>query len=339
MESRGRTWRKTVVGLTALLTVSVFLACGAMVWAQGGEEQPQQGEEVREGLTIEYFEPQVGTRWVYRTNDFMDVYGQKYGTSTLGYWDDYYLYTTTFYNFLPFRVNWASSYYRSVSAVSNLYPVYFDQEGPWYFNMTTPWKVICEVVGIHEAPDSASFPQATYAVRFLYILSGGMRVYCYSYRSNSSEDQRWYEWGYTAEYVKPGEERLHKDIVRYRSPSDPTLDAPLTLVTFPLYVGATGSIESVIMEGGVDFVVTSPQGSFDVVADGEIMLPSGTYDALMIKVDGTRELDGGSHRFIHYTWFAGDVGTLVFISSLPDILGPEFGTATEIYVLDEFTKP
>lgn len=134
----------------------------------------------------------------YYTNDFNDVHGDLFGTQTLGYLDDWFLWATTSLNWKP-PLNFSSSYYKSVDARSNLIPVDLYLEGPWYFSMTTPFKYIEEVMGIHEAPDALEFPDATYAVRVLIIGSGGCRISGISYRSNDAQEQRWYEYGVTFE--------------------------------------------------------------------------------------------------------------------------------------------
>ena len=212
-------WRRLVaISCTLLLAGSLFLFLGMTVWAQDEPvdteetttEQPAQTEETEEtatqpaptsegdGMTIEYWEPQVGTRTVYYINDFMnDIYGQKFKLGHgVGYVDDILLYLSS-----NLYINYSSSYYEAFDAVSDMNPVYFDLEGPWYFSMTTPYKVVKEVKGIHEAPDAAQFPEATYAVWTLAICSGGHRTYAWEYKSNDATTQEWKTWGYTIEYV------------------------------------------------------------------------------------------------------------------------------------------
>ncbi|RJP27606.1 MAG: hypothetical protein C4536_13735 [Actinobacteria bacterium] len=365
-------WRRLVaITCTLLLAGSVFLILGVTVWAQEQPteqpveqpttteqpveteqpvqptttEQPAQPAQEPQGLTIDYWEPLVGTRTVYYINDFMnDIFGNIYGTGQLGYWDAAYLYATSlspddifFYYTSPSDINYSSSYYRSVEALSDMNPVYFGLEGPWYFNMTTPFKYIEEVVGIHEAPDAGKFPQATYAVRYLIIGSGGHRAEGFAYRSNDATEKRWLEWGLTMEWFGLGQEKYpKKEIVYYRSPSDTKISEPQIIVSFPLSVGTTGSLDAVYSEGG-GINEVSASGTYEVIAEGEITLPAGTFDALMLKANITSPPDGERATQIEYYWFVKDLGVVVDIGSLVNEIGPLFETATEILVLEEQT--
>ncbi|MBN2026350.1 MAG: hypothetical protein JW854_06300 [Actinobacteria bacterium] len=346
-------WRRLVaIFCTLLLAGSLFLFLGMTVWAQDQPteteettteetttEQPAQTEQTGtttgQGLTIDYWEPQVGTRTVYYMNDFMnDIHGNIFGTSMLGYWDAVLLYMTS-----VSPINYASSHYYTVEALSDMNPVYFDLEGPWYFNMTTPFKYIEEVIGIHEAPDAAKFPEATYAVRYLIIGSGGHRIEGYVYRSNDAAGQRWLEWGFTMRWFKLGQEVYPlKEIIYYRSPSNTGISEPDVLITFPLSVGTTGSRDAYYAEGGgLDEVSSS--ASYEVVAEGKIALPAGTFDALLLRYDITSPPNGERATQIEYIWFVKNLGPVVDIGSLPNELGPLFETATNILVLEEQTGP
>jgi hypothetical protein len=267
------------------------------------------------------------------SNDYMnDIHGNIFGTGWLGYWDAAFLYSTSIS-----RINYASSYYYTVEALSDMNPVYFDLKGPWYFNMTTPYKYVEEVVGIHEAPDAAQFPQATYAVHFLVIGSGGHRIEGYGYRSNDAAQKRWLHWGETWEWFEMGQsEHPKKEIIHYRSPSDKTMSVPEVLVTFPLSVGVTGSIDAYYAEGG-GINEVSDSGSYEVVAEGEITLPAGTFDALMMKASLTSSTNGEQFTRIGYMWFVKDIGVVVEAGSLPNESDPLFETATGLMVLEEQT--
>ena len=352
-------WRRLVViSCTLLLVGSAFLVLGMTVWAQeqpqpteqptGTEQQPAQTTQTaqptqpqQQGLTVNYWEPQVGTRTVYYTEDINDIHGDLFGTSTLGYTDIGLLWLSR-PNIVVFRVpytaNYTSSYYYTVEAISNMNPVYFDLAGPWYFNMTTPFKYIEEVIGIHEAVDAASFPQATYAVRYLVIGSGGERVWGTSYRSNDPTQQKWLEWGLTVEYFPSGEETSSKEIVHYRSSIDKKMPTPATITTFPLSVGTTGSVDAVYVEGGGTNAL-SGAGSYEVIAEGKITLPAGTFDALLLKGGLTTSPDGEHFTQLEYAWFVQNIGLVASADSLPNELGPTFEEATDIHVLDELTGP
>jgi hypothetical protein len=351
-------WKRLLVILcTLLLAGSVLLVFGVMGWAQDSdneapqdgtgteaetqeegtetpaeavsEEQPPAEEEPKGELTVEYWEPQLGDRAVYYVNDFInDTHGQTYGTSALGYWDDFWVYDSTFNplrSIRPDELDYSSSYYKNVAAISDMNPVYFDLEGPWYFNMTTPWKVVEEVIGIHEAPDAHLFPYATYAVRDLIICSGGHRMLYTYYNSNNPDEQTWNRWGFTKEYIPESSDAPVKDIIYYYSPHDPELKISHVYRSFPLMLGVTGSIDAVdATSGKAD--VTSGSGTFEVIAEGQVTAPGGTYDALLIQYNITSPYDGSN--YIEYRWFAQNVGTVVYARSLPDILGPTFGEST-----------
>jgi hypothetical protein len=340
-------WRRVIaISCTLLLVGSIFMVLGMTVWAQEQPppteqpaeqpaeqpvttEQPAQTETTQAaGLTIDYWEPQVGTRTVYYTEDVNDVHGDIYGTSTLGYWDVDYIW---FYRPLiiiyrvPDYVDFTSSYYYNVEAISNMNPAYFGLEGPWYFNMTTPFKVVETVKGIHEVPDAAQFPQATYAVEVLIIGSGGKRAWGTSYRSNDPNEKKWLEWGMTVEFFAPGEEYSTKQTFRYRSPSDRTMTVPDVVMTFPLSVGATGSLDAVYVEGPYANDV-SGSATYEVIAEGKVTVPGGTFDALLLK-----------GRLLEYGWFVQNVGFVADAESLPNEMGPLFIEATELVVLEEQT--
>jgi len=365
-------WKRLLVILcTLLLTGSVLLVFGVMGWAQESQEeapaeegqdtgqeteavageQPPAEEQPQGEITIDYWEPQVGTRTVYYVNDFInDVYGRKYGTSTLGYADDWAVYASTFEParaVRPDTLDYSSSYYKSVTAISDMNPVYFDLEGPWYFNMTTPWKVVEEVIGIHEAPDAGLFPYATYALRRLIIYSGSNRALYTYYLSNNADEQTWNCWGYTKEYFPEGSSKPVKETTHYYSPNDPELNVSHVWLSFPLMLGVTGSVDaSFEMTEGV-----SSSGTFEVIAEGKITTPGGTYDCLLIQNNMTNTLDG--RNYIEYEWFAQGVGIIVRARSLPDILGPIYGETTGycgpsgsrfymtegMLVLEEFASP
>ncbi|MDY6794537.1 MAG: hypothetical protein SWK76_04540 [Actinomycetota bacterium] len=370
--------RLVAVVCTLLLAASVFLVLGVTVWAQESEQEPgtetqESGEEAQQPeeeaaeeqveevvveeetageITIEYWEPQIGTRTVYYTNDFMnDVYGQEYGTSTLGYADDSYLWWTTRLNWNK-PLNFSSSYYKSVDAISDMNMVYFDLEGPWYFNMTTPWKIVEEVIGIHEAPDAGHFPEATYAVWRLAIGSGGHRYQMIEYCSNDAEEMTWNTWGYSIEYFPNRSERSTKDIVHFRSPYDKELGTAY-VERFPKMLGETGSVDALYMSAGPDSG-TSDSGTYEVIAEGKITLPGGTYDALLIKYDMSVPCNKTTFTRISYVWFVQDIGTVVRTRSLPNIIDPMYEEASGycstnnskyyfdsdgMIVLEEFTAP
>lgn len=351
--------RLLVILCTLLLAGSVLLVLGVTVWAQEapeeqpaeeqpaeeqpaettGEEAAQQQpaqEETQDGLVIDYWEPQVGTRTVYHINDFMnDLHGNTYGTSALGYWDDYELWISTVFNLVPYppsywMPNFASSHYRTVSAISDMNPIYFDLEGPWYLNMTTPWKCVQEVVGIHEAPDAGQFPYATYAIKELFICSGGHRALLYHYMSNDPDMKTWDSWGHTYEYIPERATTPVKEVVPYSSPHDPGLRACYTVMSFPISVGKTGSVDAVSRSGSVVDERTS-SSTFEVLAEGQISVPGGTYEALLVKYSSLESFEGVSLTRIIYRWMAKDVGVVAEGYSLPDILGPTFGeTANSI---------
>ncbi len=362
--SRG--WRRLVViSCTLLLVGSIFMVLGMTVWAQEQQppteqpteepvtteqpttteqpvttEQPAQPETTQaEGLTIDYWEPQLGTRTVYYRDDLNDIHGNLYGTSTLGYVDVLALWLSRPWIVIfrvPDSINYTSSYYYNVEAISNMNPVYFGFQGPWYFNMTTPFKHIEEVKGIHEAPDAAEFPQATYAVDYLTIGSGGRRVWGTSYRSNDPTQQQWLEWGYTMEYFYPGNTNSSKYIYRYLSPNGQKMPVPRVILTFPLSVGGTSPIDAVYVEGHFANAI-SGSGSYEVIAEGEITLPGGTFDALLLKGDLTSSPNGERYTMMEYAWVVQDVGIVVDAEGLPNELGPVIGEATEILVMEEQT--
>jgi hypothetical protein len=341
--------RLVVISCTLLLAGSLFLVLGMTVWAQ---EQPQPTEQPttteqpaettpqpaqtsqEDGLTIEYWEPQVGTKTVYYVNDWQnDTHGNIYGTWMLGYWDAAFLYSTS-----VSRINYASSYYYTVEALSDMNPVYFDLVGPWYFNMTTPFEYIEEVIGINEAPEAAEFPQATFGVRYTIIGSGGNRIWGTFYRSNDATEQKWLEWGMTMEFFPSGEEYSKKEIIHYRSPSDKKMPVPKVIISFPISAGMTGSSDAYYVEGaGINEV--SGSATFEVVAEGKITLPTGTYDALMLKGNLTSPPGKEQVTQIEYAWFVKDLGIVVDASSLWNELGPLFETATDIMVIEEQTVP
>ncbi len=253
-------WRRLVVVFcTLLLAGSVFLVLGVTVWAQEqpqpteqptGTEQPaettqqpaQTGQTTQEdGLVIDYWEPQVGTRTVYYVNDYLnDSHGDHHDTAYLGYRDAAFLYSTSLA-----RINYASSYYRSVEATSNMNACYFDLNGPWNLNMTTPFRIERDVLGINEAPDAAHFPQATYAVRERITGSGGHSITYTFYMTNDATAQEWRTWGYAAEYFPIGQTTSTKEIETFMSPYDKTMQLYTTL-SFPLSVGSTAALSTAI---------------------------------------------------------------------------------------------
>ena len=347
-------WRRLIViTCTLLLVGGMFMALGMTVWAQEQPpteqpteqpaEQPATTEQPAQttqdaGPTIEYWEPQVGTRTVYYSEDINDIHGDIFGTSTLGYVDVDYLwdYRPWFVIYrVPDEVNYTSSYYYNVEAISNMNPAYFELEGPWYFNMTTPFKVIETVKGIHEVPDAAEFPQATYAVEYLIIGSGGVRYWGTGYRSNDAEQQKWLEWGIVMEVFPSGEKYSEKYTYHYRSPNDRTMSVPDVIMTFPLSVGTTGSFDAIYIEGPYINEV-SGSATFEVVAEGEITVPGGTFDALLLKGSLT-SAPNGEYTKLEYGWFVQDIGFVADAESLYNEIGPLFEEATELKVLEEQT--
>jgi len=338
-----------VVLCTFLLAAGVLLVVGVTGWAQdqptgtttqqptGTTAQPPAQpaqQQKKDEMVIDFWEPQVGTRAVYYVNDVNDIHGNVFGTATLGYVDDYILWAN---ESPPLPINFSGSYYKSVEAISDMNPVYFDLAGPWYFNMTTPYKVVEEVIGIQEAPDAAQFPEATHAIRTLVIGSGGVRFSSIGYNSNNVDKKEWYEWGYTTEWFPPGSTTSRKDTVHYRSPSNRKLNAPI-VTTFPLTVGSTGSQSAVYEEGGMANE-NSKSGTYEVVAEGKITVPGGIYDALLLKYNLTYPSNGKSCTEIAYQWMAKDVGMVARVRSLPNELGPTFNESTENYILESFTPP
>lgn len=338
-------WRRVALVLCVLLAAGcLFLVLGVTVWAQdqqpaeqttegqqpaeqstgSGETTSQPAQQKKDGLVIQYWEPEVGTKTVYHINDWInDEHGDYYDTWTLGYWDDVQLYAAE--NPKP-PVNWSSSYYKSVEATSNMYPLYFGLEGPWYFNMTTPYKIIEEVVGIHEAMDAFEFPQATYAVRRTYVGSGGHRFVITTYMSNDSTASEWHEWGYTEEYFPEGSTSSTKKTVRYLSPFDKSTPVSAT-TTFPIQVGDTGSKSQIHLSSGSEVY----GATFKVVSEGKITTPGGAYDALLIRYDyGLPESRVNATR-IEYNWFVQGLGLVAGIKSLPNVLGPAYDEATGYY--------
>jgi hypothetical protein len=329
----GRRWRRlTVLLSTLLLAASGLFVFGVAGWAQEepAETTEQTAEDEQEGLTIDYWEPQVGTRTVYYANDVNDIHGQAWGAIFLGYidiWEMYPDYPP------PYQV--FSSYYRYVTAISNMNPVYFEMVGPWYFWMTTPYKVVETVMGIHEVHDASEFPEASYAVYSIVIGSGGVRHEITSYRSNYAEQKEWLEWGYTDEYFPTGSTSKKKEIVHYRDPHNRKVNKP-SKMTFPLSVGTAGSFEEVYVEGpGLN--EKSYPTTYEVVAEGEITVPGGTFDALLVRYNIEIPEDREDDPIIEYVWVVQDVGAVTQITSLPNVIGPTFGEAIEMYVLESST--
>lgn len=355
--SRG--WRRLLALACALaLAAGTLLVLNVTVWAQEQQEQPtgaeqptateqpaetqqqpvgteqqqQQQQQPQDGLVIDYWEPEVGTRTVYRINDFMnDIHGNVHGTSWLGYIDASWLYQYTLAsNLYPVGINYASSYYYNVTAISDMNRVYFDMQGPWYFNMTTPYKLVMEVKGIHEVPDAHLFPSATYAVNVLYICSGGHRLELTSYRSNDANEKAWKEWGFVVTESYPrGAYEPRREVVRYRSPSDHSVSAPSVIMTFPLKVGDTGSSDSVYMEGD-GFGALSSAAGFEVVAEGKMTVPGGAgLDALLVRFNVTGIGNGAPYSRIAYEWVVPGIGAVVHTDSLPNVLGPTYGETSD----------
>jgi hypothetical protein len=328
--------RLLVVLCTLLLAASTFLILGVSVWAQppaqsGGTTQAQNA------ATIDYWEPQVGTRTVYLTNDISDIHGEYWGPSTLGYFDIHTLYTDPRW---PEPHQLLQSQYYHTTGISNMSPVYFDLVGPWYFRMTTPWKLVEEVIGIDQAPDAAQFPQATYAIKFFIIGSGGTRYWGEMYRSNDPTAKTWLEWGMVLHLFVPGKETETKAIVHYRDIANHKAAASRTLASFPMSVGATGTLSQVYLEGTIEGITiglfSSASGSYTVVAQGKITVPSGTYDTLLIKYD-LKSTTGNKSTRIEYTWLAPGIGPVTDIGSLPNEIGPTFKEATDIEVMESQT--
>jgi hypothetical protein len=322
----GRLSRRLLVVLcTLLLAGSIFMVLGVTVWAQQQPTQTTQAQSNQAG-TVDFWEPAIGTRTVYNCTDFNDVHGQVWGPTWLGYLDIDTLYDDPLW---PEPRQLRSSQYYHTTGISNLNPVYFDLAGPWYFRMTVPFKYIEEVKGINEAPDAAKFPQATYAIKSILIASGGQRVWGWEYRSNDPDAKKWISWGGSAEFFPTGQERMKKTIFHY-SPS-------LTLVTFPLTLGTTGSIESAVLISDYGKVEMA-SGTYNVVAGGKITLASGTYDSLMIKYDWNNPYPT-RHTEIGYAWIVQGTGIVTDFTSLPNEISPTFKTATDIEVMESQAQP
>ena len=316
--------RLLVVFCTLLLAGSTFLILGVTGWAQQQPAQSGGTTQAQSATTIEYWEPQVGTRTVYYTEDINDIHGQKRGAHNLGYFDIDTLYIDPLW---PEPYQLLQSQYYNTTGISNMNPVYFDLVGPWYFRMTTPWKYIEEIIGIDQAPDAAQFPQATYAVKYTLIGGGGVRKWGTYYRSNDPSAQKWYQWGQTNEYFPPGKENSKKDVIYY------TNKQPLVLASFPIALGSTGSLDVYRMRAGHE--EKDGTASYNVVAQGKITVAAGTYDALMIKYDWTPSRHNETR--IEYVWVVQGVGIVNHITSLPNELGPTFKEATDIEVMESQT--
>jgi hypothetical protein len=127
------------------------------------------------------------------------------------------------------------------------------------------------------------------------------------------------------EYFPVGWTTSTKEIVEYKSPYDENMQVS-THIRFPLSVGATGTVDAISSSGGE----LMPAGSIEVIAEGKITVPGGTYDALLIKYDYTLPETNGATR-LEYRWFAKDVGVVAGVKSLPNILGPTYEEATGYY--------
>ena len=159
----------------------------------------------------------------------------------------------------------------------------------------------------------------------MIINSGGHREYIVEYMSNDANEQTWKTWGYTARFFPEGRDEPVKNVYYFRSPHDKSLSVAQTR-RFPLMVGSTGSVEAIFEtsdQGGDDNLFT---GTYEVVAEGEITVPGGTYAALLIQYNMTNPVDGST--FISYEWFAKDIGVVVKTRSLPNIIGPTYGETT-----------
>jgi hypothetical protein len=311
-----------------LLATGAVLALGVSGWAEGQTTgttaQPTQKDQ---GLTIDYWEPQVGTTNIYYINDWMnDAHGDYYDTSTLGYWDvtgD----TAKLYPNYPPPGQLLSSHYYTVEATSSINPVYFDLKGPWYLWMTTPFKIREEIIGIHEAPDAAEFPQATYAVRDLVICSGGHRYISTSYMSNDAGAKTWLMWGEVDEFIIPGDEQVTKYVAKVVSPADKKTPSPYVVMRFPMSVGTSSNIESVYIPG----LGMTDTGTLNVVAEGKVTVPAGTFDALLVQRTVNLSQSGVNAKRIEYLWMVKDIGPVAMAKSLPNVIGPTFDEATGYY--------
>ncbi len=341
--SRKRWRRLTVVFCTLLLAASALLVLGVTGWAQGQTTgTTAQPTQQNQAVTIDFWEPSVGTTTIYYINDYLnDTHGDNYDTVTMGYLDILLDPVTEYPNYdWPYQL--LDSHYYTVEATSNMNPVYFDLAGPWYFWMTTPFKVREEVIGIHEAPDASKFPQATYAVRKLVIGSGGHRRIVIEYWNNDAGLKQWLMWGYTKEYVPEGCEHIKKDTYVFKNTADN--ETPMPEVTqFPMAVGSSGSIGASAVTLGYKSVTTSDYyiytpksnevnfGTYSVVAEGKVTVPNGTYDALLIQYTYTLPASGNNAKRIEYRWFVQNLGTVVYAKSLPNMIGPTYAESTGYY--------
>ena len=74
--------------------------------------------------------------------------------------------------------------------------------------------------------------------------------------------------------------------------------------------------------------------TWEAVAEGKVVTPAGTFDALLIRFEGVDE--DGKH-FISYNWLAQEIGYVAEATSLPAEVDHVFGTATSLAVMKEFT--
>lgn len=333
-EKRG----KKAAALTAAVAflAALLLALSATVWAEEKptSQQPTEGKQVSQqtakGLTFDYWEPKAGEKAVHYINDWgNDIHGSVFGTETLGYWDDDYLYSTS-----VSPVNYASSYYKSVKALSHLNPVYFDLKGPWYFSMTTPYEYTEEIVDISQAPEAADFPQATYAARYISVFSGGHRVWGHYYCSNDPTEKAWKIWGYSLETYNLDTEKPEKLIFHYVSRHDHRTPVARTVISFPISVGSTGSMDAVdvLLKGKYAYTITGK--TWEAVAEGKVVTPAGTHDAILIRFN---EDDGMGHHSISYGWLVNGMGFVAEAESVVGDTDTVFETANVLTVLKSFT--
>lgn len=328
--------RATVLAGMVALLAALLLALNATVWA---EEQPvgvppaeekQVSQQAAKGLTIDYWELQVGEKAVHYTDDWWnDIHGDINGTRALGYWDAARLYASS-----VSPINFASSHYYSVKAISHLNPVYFDLKGPWYFNMTTPIEYTEEVVDINQAPEAAEFPEATYAIRYLRVFSGGHRVWGYYYCSNDAAGKAWKTWGYSKEYYNVASEKPEKLVYRYVSPHDHRTPVARTPMSFPISVGSTGSVDAVAVTVKGKYAFTIPGKTWEAVAEGKVVTPAGTHDAVLVRFDAS---DGAGHHYIDYGWLVQGIGFVAVVDSVVGDTDPVFETAENLVVMKSFT--
>ena len=201
----------------------------------------------------------------------------------------------------------------AVNAPGTTVSINFDLEGPWRFtNGLGQSSFVVRTAAKDGAPNQDQFPDAS----VVSISSPSKSAAASEYIFESKDDRAWSSYG---RVTATGTTVLYT--------------APSKALVFPMSVGDSWTDGYSEISDGQTTQITAEN---TVVANNQLIVPAGTFNAWLLQTKVSATSNAGSTVTIDYSWFVPGVGRAAEIVSQPDERQMPFSKARAFYTLKSY---